>query len=318
MVKEFKKIFGDKVVCNKIEMKPKMALILAKRDMFQVEIYGIKFVLVKITAQEKFGVIALKTQKLLYEEQFRSSVAYCFETVSRSQRDALLKNNIPFVSFPEQVYLPFLGVSLSNRFKADKKVKVGKMMPATQALFLFLLYQKEEYVLKNTAAEALGLTKTSITRASEQLLAMDLIKQEKVGKEVRMSCNGNGAELWNKAKEFLISPVQKRIIVRETDIKKNVLNAGERALSYYSMLNEPKLKTVAIYKGEIDESALDAVDMRWEDMEELVEIELWKYNPFLFAREGKVDPISLACSMNGCEDERVEMAIDEMMEGIAW
>ena len=33
-----------------------------------------------------------------------------------------------------------------------------------------------------------------------------------------------------------------------------------------------------------------------------------------FAREGRVDPVSLACTFKGNEDERIEMCIEELLE----
>ena len=49
-----------------------------------------------------------------------------------------------------------------------------------------------------------------------------------------------------------------------------------------------------------------------------VEIELWKYNPMVFASEGMVDIVSLVQSLKEVEDERVEMQIEEIMEEYRW
>ena len=49
-----------------------------------------------------------------------------------------------------------------------------------------------------------------------------------------------------------------------------------------------------------------------------VEIELWKYNPMVFASEGIVDIVSLVQSLKEVEDERVEMQIEEIMEEYRW
>jgi len=124
--------------------------------------------------------------------------------------------------------------------------------------------------------------------------------------------------MWEKARPYLINPVQKRIVVRERDVKGNYLAAGESALSEYSMLNAPKVKTVALYKGSIKTEELEEIDARWEETENLLQLELWKYDPFIFADGDKVDRISLACSLADCEDERVEMAVEEMLEGNEW
>ena len=314
MLKELKKYFGENVIYEKVEEKPNVVLFLAKRDMFRVEIGGIQFILVCINSYEEFGIVALKKQREIYIEQFQCNVAYCFETISKSQRDTLIKNHIPFASFPEQIYFPFLGVVLSDSFKKEKQIKTEKMMPATQALFIYLLYQREKYVLKSVAAEALGLTRTSITRASEQLLAMGLIEQEKVGKEIRMFRKNDPMELLEMARPYLISPVQKKMVIRNKNVQENAVDAGETALSAYSMLNRPKMRTIAVYKGLVDTDGLEEVDARWEEKDNLLEIELWKYDPMLFENDGKVDKVSLACAMADCEDERVEMAIEEMLE----
>lgn len=318
MLEELKKIFGDEVIQKKISDKPNIALFLARRDMYRVEIDGVSFVLIHIDSEEKLGISALKKQQAIYVESMQSNIAFEFEEISKTQRDALIKHRIPFVAFPGQVYLPFLGVMLSDQFRKINKVRVEKMMPVTQMLFIYLLRQNTDYTLKSVAADALGLTRTSMTRASEQLLAMGLIDQEKVGKEFRMRIKYGQQGMWEKARPYLINPVQKRIVVRERDVKGNYLVAGESALSEYSMLNAPKVKTVALYKGSIKTEELEEIDARWEETENLLQLELWKYDPFIFADGDKVDRISLACSLADCEDERVEMAVEEMLEGNKW
>ena len=318
MLEELKKIFGDEVIQKKISDKPNIALFLARRDMYRVEIDGVSFVLIHIDSEEKLGISALKKQQAIYVESMQSNISFEFEEISKTQRDALIKHRIPFVAFPGQVYLPFLGVMLSDQFRKINKVSAEKMMPVTQMLFIYLLRQNTDYTLKSVAADALGLTRTSMTRASEQLLAMGLIDQEKVGKEFRMRIKYGQQGMWEKARPYLINPVQKRIVVRERDVKGNYLVAGESALSEYSMLNAPKVKTVALYKGSIKTEELEEIDARWEETENLLQLELWKYDPFIFADGDKVDRISLACSLADCEDERVEMAVEEMLEGNEW
>ncbi|GEM_PF-3944963 len=44
-----------------------------------------------------------------------------------------------------------------------------------------------------------------------------------------------------------------------------------------------------------------------------MEIEIWKYDPELFAREGVVDPLSLYMSLKDTKDERVEMALEQQV-----
>ena len=318
MVNDFKKIFGDNISIEVLKEKPNVALFLAKRMMYQVEIENVSFVLIETDTKEKFGAAAFKKQLAAYEEKLQCKIAFSFQTITKAQRDALLSYQIPFVALPDQIYLPFLGILLSNKFKKAKEIKKEKMMPATQQLFLFLFYRKGSSVLKSEAADALRLTRTSITRASEQLLAMDLIEQNKKGKEIHMQLKYSSRKSIELASLYMINPVQSKITINKSDFQDKWLYSGETALGEYSMLNPPPIPEVAVYKGAIDKKNFIEVDVRWADVSSVMTIELWKYDPFLFALSDKVDPISLACSFRGMEDERVEMAVEEMLEEMVW
>ena len=70
----------------------------------------------------------------------------------------------------------------------------------------------------------------------------------------------------------------------------------------------------AIYKGEEVVDQLEIVDARSEDPDDCLKVQLWKYNPSYFAKEGCVDLVSLVCTFRGNEDERIEMSIEKLLE----
>ena len=47
-----------------------------------------------------------------------------------------------------------------------------------------------------------------------------------------------------------------------------------------------------------------------------IELEIWHYDPALFAVSGHVDPFSLYLSLRELQDERVEKALETIMTGI--
>jgi endonuclease III len=49
-----------------------------------------------------------------------------------------------------------------------------------------------------------------------------------------------------------------------------------------------------------------------------VEIEVWSYPPKLFAVDGFVDRLSLWLSVKADHNERIEAALEEMMEKFEW
>ena len=182
-------------------------------------------------------------------------------------------------------------------------------------VFLKLFYMKDgESALKSEVARELNLTKTSITRATAQLEAMGLIQQMKSGTEISIQRNYSRKEYYEKAKEYLINPVQKVITIMRQEATFEAFDAGETALSQLSELNPPRIKACAIYKGEEVIDQLEIADARYEDQDDCLNVQLWKYNPSYFAREGRVDPVSLACTFKGNEDERIEMCIEELLE----
>lgn len=313
-------VFGLDLKIQKSE-KPKGLPIYmtADRSFYIASDNDIDFLLINISKNEKFGVIALEKQLMLFKEKTGMQAAYCFESLSRTQRDSLIQHRIPFVSSSEQLYLPFLGMALSNKFKSPKEIKTDKMMPLTQSLFLYMLYNcKEKKVIKKQAADALGVTRTSITRASDQLETMGLIKQEKRGTENYMMTNGSGFELYQNANRYLINPIQKTIMVEKNDTISKEPLSGESALAGMSMLNAPKNECIAIGKSEVKNIKIEAVDERWNTDKEIVRLELWKYDPNLFAHNGIVDPVSLAMTYSENMDERIESAIEMYMEAYKW
>lgn len=293
---------------------------VAGRKIAEVTLLNYCFILVSIPKEDKFGAIALKKQLALYSEKSNGlDVAYCFEKTTKVQRNALIEKRIPFISIPDQIYLPFLGISIRNSYKKEYNFSQEKMMPATQSLFLHFLYNKKDsYILKKQAAEELNLTRTSITRASEQLKQMKLIIEEAYGKEVHMQAVCYGREFYEKAKKYLINPVQKRIYIDKEYVDDEFIVAGESALSLYSMLGEPKEKIYAVYKNKSMVKLLPQIDLQWENEKKACQIELWKYDPGLFVQKGTVDPVSLAMSLQDNEDERVQGELQTYLEECKW
>ena len=314
MKKQLEQYFGCEVKIREYKNKLSLPIFMTMRDIAMVEIYGVNFAIVDVMKEAELSVAAMKKQKEKYEEALQCPVAYQVALNSVSMRNALVKNGVPFVDLPGNVFLPFMGIVLQDVYK-KQLVKVDKMMPATQMVFLELLYMNdEESALKSEVANKLNLTKTSITRATAQLEEMGLIEQIKSGTEISVKRNCSRKEYYENAKAYLINPVQKVITIMRYEATFESFEAGESALSQVSALNPPRIVERAIYMGEAVIDQLEIADARYEDWDECLNVQLWKYNPSYFAREGRVDPISLACTFKGNEDERIEMCIEELLE----
>lgn len=314
MKKQLEQYFGCEVKIKEYRDKLSLPIFMTMRDIAMVEIYGVNFAIIDVMKEAELSVAAMKKQKAKYEEALQCPIAYKVALNSVSMRNALVKNGVSFVDLPGNVFLPFMGIVLQDVYR-KQLVKADKMMPATQMVFLELLYMNDrETALKSEVANKLNLTKTSITRATAQLEEMGLIQQMKSGTEISIQRNCSRKEYYNNAKEYLINPVQKVITIMRYEAAFEAFGAGETALSQFSKLNPPRIEECAIYKGEEVIDQLELVDARYEDGDDCLNVQLWKYNPSYFAREGRVDPVSLACTFKGNEDERIEMCIEELLE----
>lgn len=294
----------------------------SNRDFFDVNICGMNFTAIVPNNGETFSAEALSKQIEKYKQAFSQPTAFFFENTTAIQQKALIENRIPFLANPTIVFLPFLGIAMQQRRKSSSEYSVQKekMSPQTQLLFLYMLYKvKDAYVSRTQAAQDCGLNVMAVSRSGKELASYGLIKQEEHGRSVLMTCALNGKDLIQKAMSYLISPVQKNIIVKKTDLKANFPIAGETALSSMTMLGSPKIETCANAKKEISPNIVDYTkDARWLAPETLTNVQIWKYNPTQFTKDGCVDPLSLYLSMKDSKDERIQACLDEMMEKTKW
>ena len=85
------------------------------------------------------------------------------------------------------------------------------------------------------------------------------------------------------------------------------------------MISEDSVSIYAIHKRLLRElvqgKRLEILPYRDEGC---ILIELWRYDPGPLSEDGVVDRLSLALSLKGDPDERVQSALHELLEGIKW
>ena len=80
-------------------------------------------------------------------------------------------------------------------------------------------------------------------------------------------------------------------------------------------LNREKIE---LYKSGIDRKQFPELDIRWDLEGDAVNLELWKYDPRLFAKNDIVDPVSLAMCFEDNVDERIEGSLEDYLEEYKW
>ena len=234
------------------------------------------------------------------------------DTIQYRQKEALLQNHIPFVVDGKQIYLPFLAVYLQERCDGSVQ-KTENLLPSAQLLLLYYIYHGCGELTTSIAAEELSFTPTSISRASRQLESTGLVKTQKIGVQKILFTDFTPKDLFFSAEKYLSNPVKRVVYVDKNLINEDLLFSSYSALSEYSMLNPPAVS----YFASKDIAKYMSVSTPYLiDLERQFALELWRYDPGKLAKGTCVDPLSLALSLQNDHDERVEAAIDEMLEKI--
>ena len=87
----------------------------------------------------------------------------------------------------------------------------------------------------------MGVTNTTITRASKQLKAIGGLKEEFVGTSVFIKRTLSGGEYFELGKPYLINPIQQTLYIKKGECM-DFPASGELALSNLTMLNPPQIK----------------------------------------------------------------------------
>ena len=215
------------------------------------------------------------------------------------------------------VMIPLFSAMMSCFVHLPRKL----LMPSLDKfLLLYFIYQNKREEKSQTAiAKQLNMSAMNISRAVLELQELGLLKTRKEGTRKLVKAVAIGKELYQLSKEFLQSPVQKIIYVASMHYDMGLPYAGETALAKRSMLNFPKCTVFAMDKKKSKDIPKEyLIDPKLVTDNDYVEVELWKYNPITFAKNGVVDIVSLVESLKNIEDERVEMQIKEVVEEYKW
>lgn len=287
------------------------------RKYFLLHIGGLECVLIE-TDEDSFNLSAFRKQMMKLPVK-QKHIVLCFKHLNSRRRKALIEAGIPFIVPESQVYLPFLGIVLQERMKSIA-VASERLSPSAQLVLLCLMYEQDtQPTRKVDLAKRLELSAMNVTRAVQELEALELVAVQKAGRSDHVSAVGSGKSLYEKALPYMIDPVQKQVFVRKKDIASSLPLAGEYALAAHSMLNRPQLECKAISRKKYKAlGEIEVIDPAWSTSQDHVQLQLWKYDPEPLAHGHAVDMISLALSLRENEDERVEQAVEEMLEGYEW
>jgi hypothetical protein len=230
------------------------------------------------------------------------------ETLSGERRKALIGAQIPFVA-AGQIFLPFMGVVLSERLYGEPRQK-EKLTPSAQMLLFAYLYQPKSHMHTSGMAEKLGVSAMQVTRAVRQLQRLGLFEVSKDGVRLVITGKANHSALFEDAAPYLLDPVCDVLYVPHDRQPEGLPLAGMSALAQWSMLSSPSVVTYACHRKASKPQGENALI----DRDGQVRLEIWRYAPTILSmRPGSADVLSVITTLRDDHDPRVEQAVEETL-----
>lgn len=262
---------------------------------------------------------AIRKHMVQVQAKWAGELLYLRSSVSAYNRKRLIEQKVPFVVPGNQMYLPMLGIDLREHFKQIRSVAPGKFSPATQTVVLhLLLHGPLNNCTPTRMAKKLGYAVMTMTRAFDELASLGMGEVATEGRERVLRFNLDKRGLWEKSLEFMRSPEKKRVYIRQPKEPWAGVFAGLTALAHYTLLAPPSVPVYAVGKDDWKSIKLLKVSELPAPEPQSFELEIWNYSPLLFQEDGVVDRFSLYLSLQDSTDERVQSALEKMMEEVLW
>ena len=218
----------------------------------------------------QIGSLKKQIRRIQMEESL--PVVFVFDKMDCYHRDAFIHAHLPFIVVGIQLYLPFMGIYLQEKYIKEIKTS-DTFQPFTQLLLFYWYYQQENCLYMNDMVKILGCSAMTVTRAFRQLEETGLFETGKTG-----------------VQKYLKGTEERNVILQQLEdgyLDLAVVSDYDRNYSQWL-----KVPCYAVNKKTFHLSGSKEL----LNAETQAEVQLWKYDPSILAKNGFIDPLSLALS----------------------
>jgi len=312
MLKYLQSVLGEEAV-EKCKAKAVNLPVYLKRYSYErFKIYGQSYVFVVPTG--KVNLKSYNVQRFNIEKLFGMPAVLIANGLTSRQKHNLIENRVMFVAENEQLFMPAVGLVLGKEKKEGKTLQ--SFTPQTQLCSLFFIYMANKaYAAKEISAK-LKINPMAVSRGVTVLEELNIIAATNKARQKFYSRRVDIRQYIDTVKPLLISPIAEEVITKKELLPYSV-KAGYTALSEYSDLVDDDTPTYAVFKKDFalnsEQFAYESDNLILDDS--YVKVQLWKYDPVIFEKDGRVDRLSLLLSF-GETDERTEAAIESLWEDL--
>ena len=316
--KYFYEIFGTEIQIKKAPQKGKKLLPLYLNEMYDFFIVTLlknKAVFLTQNTAENLTVEQYRKQIEIIERTFNLPAVLVFERLQSYQRKRLIEKRIAFVHIEKQTFIPHFFMDL-REIRKQNDSKNEKLIPAAQALlFYHLLIENLAEVNFKTIAKKTEYSAMTVTRVAKNLCENNLC--EVIGaKEKKLIFKYEKKYLWEKAKPHLQNPIKIVRFLPDEMEKEFIFISGYSALAYYTNISDDDEMRFAISTKDYENLLKEKNVLFVERYSEAIALEVWKYPPRLTTNNKFVDPLSLYVILKNNSDERTQIELEKLVEGL--
>lgn len=288
--------------------------------LYRLTVAGTTLLAVCLRPDHEFKPVQFKKDLRQFTAEDMDSVCVIAETLASYVRKRMIEQGIPFVVPGVQMYLPQLGLAMRARAGKKRSTQVDSLSPATQSLLICWLigYLKLPATPLSLAA-SLNYSTMTMSRALSELAAVNIGEVVRKGRERLLNIETERRDIWQDALPLMRNPVTRVRRIRIADLEQvDLLPAGLSALAQRTMLGEPETPEYAVSSGvwqHLESKKIETIPIEEPGT---CMLQIWRYDPFPLQTDGMVDPFSLFLSLQEDKDERIEYALEEMMDQVKW
>jgi len=292
-------------------------------DFYRTGIYETSLLLLFVRDTD-FQIGSIKKKLEIVAKAHSEKLVLVAKSINPMSKKRLMESGIQFIIPGKQLFLPGLLMDLKEDLsKNGYHRRPEKLTPSAQFILLYKFLHRSEKIEQLTfkeLAKKMGYTAMAITKAIaiiEELKLCDV----KGTKEKYIYFEKNIPELWQEALPYFTSPILKKVFVDKLP-NKSLLRSNVLALALYTDMAPGNQEYFAIDKTSFYALQKSNTLLNPNEFDGPYCLEVWKYNPAALAKgiseESDVDPLSLYLSLKDVQDERIEKALNQIIEKYIW
>jgi len=312
-------VIGSETSLSKFDESTLPLYLRARYTISELTLLGSRCLLAKVCDIRAVSPKILDEDRQMIARSSGLPLIYWLDRIEPYQRLRFIERRLSFIVWNRQMFLPFLGIDLQENYRRSVEKSYGELFtPSAQAVALALiqcprLYENQPVPL-SLVAQHTGYAKNTVGNAFSHLESTGEFTAEERGRERTLRFERPSLGMWNRLKDRFSSPVKERRWVRREDNLK-LIEAGVTALSGRSQIAPSRTPVYATDSLKSQEAYLSEAFPTDPDA---MQIEVWRYDPLAvlgrLGRSGQVDNLSLYLAMQDDPEERVQGALEELLE----